>query len=37
MQLELMKFGIFTARRGWIEAPDVINTLPFEKMRKSLR
>jgi DNA polymerase (family 10) len=37
MQLELMKFGVFTARRGWIEAPDVINTLPFEKMQKSLR
>lgn len=37
MQLELMKFGVFTARRGWIEAPDVMNTLPFEKMQKSLR
>ncbi len=37
MQLELMKFGVFTARRGWIEARDVINTFPFEKMQKSLR
>lgn len=36
MQLELMKFGVFTARRGWIEARDVINTLPFEKMQKAL-
>jgi DNA polymerase (family 10) len=37
VQLDLMKFGVFTARRGWIEGRDVINTLPFEKMRKFLR
>ena len=36
-QLELMKFGVFTARRGWIEARDVINTLPLEKLLKVLR
>lgn len=36
-QLELMKFGVFTARRGWIEAKDVINTLPLEEMMKILR
>jgi DNA polymerase (family 10) len=33
----MMKFGVFTARRGWIEAKDVINTLPLEKLMKILR
>jgi DNA polymerase (family 10) len=37
LQLELMKFGVFTARRGWIEAKDVINTLPLEGLLKTLR
>ena len=37
LQLELMKFGVFTARRGWIEAKDVINTLPTEGLLKTLR
>jgi DNA polymerase (family 10) len=36
-QMELMKFGVFTARRGWIEAKDVINTLPLEGMMKELK
>ncbi len=36
-QLEIMKFGVFTARRGWIEARDVINTLPLEGLLKTLR
>jgi DNA polymerase (family 10) len=36
VQLELMKFGVFTARRGWIEAKDVINTLPLEGLLKTL-
>jgi len=36
-QLELMKFGVFTARRGWIEAKDVINTYPPDQMLKFLR
>jgi DNA polymerase (family X) len=36
-QLELMKFGVFTARRGWVEAEDVINTRPLEEMLKLLR
>ncbi len=36
-QLELMKFGVFTARRGWIEAKDVINTLPLGGLLKTLR
>ncbi len=37
LQLELMKFGVFTARRGWIEAKDVINTLPLEGLLKTLK
>jgi len=36
-QLELMKFGVFTARRGWIEARDVINTLPLGGLLRILR
>jgi len=36
-QLELMRYGIFTARRGWVEAKDVINTYPLEKMLRMLR
>jgi DNA polymerase (family 10) len=37
VQLELMKFGVFTARRGWVEAKDVINTLPLPALLKVLR
>lgn len=36
-QMELMKFGVFTARRGWIEAKDVINTRPLPELLKFLR
>ncbi len=36
-QMELMKFGVFTARRGWIEAKEVINTLPLEGLLKKLK
>lgn len=31
-QLENMRFGVFTARRGWLEKKDVINTLPLSKL-----
>ena len=34
---ELMRYGVQTARRGWIEARDVINTLPLEKFLAALR
>jgi len=37
VQLELMKFGVFTARRGWVEAKEVINTLPLPALLKVLR
>jgi len=36
-QMEVMKFGVFTARRGWVEAKDVINTLPLIELLKMLR
>ncbi|MFC1510957.1 DNA polymerase/3'-5' exonuclease PolX [Candidatus Margulisiibacteriota bacterium] len=35
-QLELMKYGVITARRGWLEAKNVINTLPLAKLNKLL-
>lgn len=36
-QLEAMKFGVATARRGWLSKEDVINTLPVEEMLKVIR
>jgi DNA polymerase (family 10) len=35
--LDLMRFGIGQARRGWLEAKDVINTRPLRELRKLLR
>jgi DNA polymerase (family X) len=35
-QLKLIKYGIMTARRGWIERGDVINTRPLAKLLKLL-
>ena len=34
--LELMKFGIGTARRGWLDKKDILNTLPFKDLAKKL-
>jgi len=34
--LEWMMFGVATARRGWIEPHDVINTLPLPELLKLL-
>ncbi|MBT5015930.1 DNA polymerase/3'-5' exonuclease PolX [Candidatus Peregrinibacteria bacterium] len=31
-QLGLMRFGVTTARRGWLEKGDVLNTLPIEAL-----
>jgi len=31
-QMTLMEFGVATARRGWAENGDIINTLPLEKL-----
>jgi DNA polymerase (family 10) len=34
--LDYMRFGIDQARRGWLEAADVINTRPLPELRKLL-
>ncbi len=35
-QLDLMRFGVFIARRGWLEKDDVINTYPLKKLLAAL-
>lgn len=30
--LDLMRYGVQTARRGWAEAPDVMNTRPLDEL-----
>jgi DNA polymerase (family 10) len=30
-----MKFGVATARRGWLEPRDVVNTYPLKKLLSS--
>jgi DNA polymerase (family 10) len=35
--LPFIKYGVRTARRGWVEKADVLNTLPCEGLLKSLR
>ncbi|MFH1798090.1 MAG: DNA polymerase/3'-5' exonuclease PolX [Candidatus Omnitrophota bacterium] len=36
-QLDLIVYGVVTARRGWVEKQDVINTYSFSKLVKMLR
>jgi DNA polymerase (family 10) len=36
-QLRFVEFGVLTARRGWAEAKDVVNTYPYEKLKKVFR
>jgi len=35
--LDLMRFGIDQARRGWLEPDDVVNTRPLAELRRLLR
>ncbi len=35
-QMDIMRFGIYTARRGWLEAGDVINTRTYAELMKLL-
>jgi DNA polymerase (family X) len=35
-QLGYMKLGVATARQGWTESKDIINTLPLKKVERSL-
>jgi len=37
LNLNYMKYGVETARRGWIEKHDVINALPYDKFIAALR
>jgi DNA polymerase (family 10) len=32
-----MPYGVITARRGWLEASDVLNTLPVAKFAKAIQ
>jgi DNA polymerase (family 10) len=32
-----MTYGVVTARRGWLEAADVMNTLPYDQFRAALK
>ena len=34
--LRNMRYGVLTARRGWLEPGDVANTLPLEAFRKQI-
>jgi histidinol phosphatase-like PHP family hydrolase len=33
----MMKYGVITARRGWLEKKHVLNTLPLSEFLASLR
>ena len=35
--LDYMRFGVGTARRGWLETTDVVNTLPVKKFMEALK
>ncbi len=36
-QLENMRYGVAMARRGWLDAADVINTLPLDRFTRAIR
>ena len=36
-QLKSMRLGVAVARRGWLSAGDVVNTLPLEKLLRAIR
>jgi DNA polymerase (family 10) len=36
-QLDWMQFGVYQARRGWLEASDVINTFNLSQLKKVLK
>ena len=35
--LEFMKYGVYQARRGWLEKSDIINTYSLKKLKKFLK
>jgi DNA polymerase (family 10) len=36
-QLDFVRYGVFQARRGWVEAAAVVNTWPWSKVERWLR
>jgi DNA polymerase (family 10) len=36
LHLQYMQFGVAVARRGWLEKKDVINTQPFNRLKRLL-
>jgi DNA polymerase (family 10) len=36
-ELNMIEYGVLTARRGWLESDDVINTLPYERLKYVLK
>lgn len=36
-QLDFMRYGVAVARRGWCQAKDLLNTLPYDGVRKALK
>jgi DNA polymerase (family X) len=36
-EFDFLRWGIMVARRAWLQADDVLNTLPLEKLRRRLR
>ncbi|MBI3274069.1 MAG: PHP domain-containing protein, partial [Candidatus Colwellbacteria bacterium] len=36
-QLDFMKFGVWTARRGWARKNDVVNTFPYKNLQALLQ
>jgi DNA polymerase (family X) len=32
-----MKYGVITARRGWLEKKDIINTFKLERLIKMIK
>ncbi len=36
-QMEMMQYGIYTARRAWLEKKDIINTYPLNKLKTFLK
>jgi DNA polymerase (family 10) len=35
-QFDNIRYGVLTARRGWLEKKDILNALPYEKLVKKL-
>jgi DNA polymerase (family 10) len=35
-QMEMIRYGVSVARRGWAQKSDIINTLPYEKVKEWL-